>query len=232
MAQSLNLATKDDLVNLEQSMQRVEARVDEERVLNYRELLIDFERVPEPMQALAPRLDDTTSEDFQGGIHYSKGQMFLEYLENAFGRDAFEPIVLVANSNQDTTTATVQLARIGYDRVVGVVTDLGGGNALATYRLASIADLKNELRTGSPQILDVRTPSEWEAMSIPGSFRRYVPDLRTRLPDGLEFALASRNQSNPPAAPGHCDCRCLPDATPRPRHHDDRRPFPGSLHRE
>jgi len=65
-------------------------RVDEERVLSYRELLLDLERVPEHMQALAPRLDDTSSEDFQGGIHYSKGQLFLEYLENAFGREAFD----------------------------------------------------------------------------------------------------------------------------------------------
>ena len=65
-------------------------RVDEERVLMYRELLLDLEEVPEHMQALAPRLDDTTSEDFQGGIHYSKGQLFLEYLEKAFGRNAFD----------------------------------------------------------------------------------------------------------------------------------------------
>ena len=65
-------------------------RVDEERVLMYGELLQDLDEVPEPMQALAPRLDDTTSEDFQGGIHYSKGQMFLEYLESEFGREVFD----------------------------------------------------------------------------------------------------------------------------------------------
>jgi leukotriene-A4 hydrolase len=65
-------------------------RVDEERVLSYHQLLLDLEEVPERMQALAPRLDDTTSEDFQGGLHYSKGQLFLEYLEKAFGREAFD----------------------------------------------------------------------------------------------------------------------------------------------
>jgi leukotriene-A4 hydrolase len=67
-----------------------EKRVDEERVLMYRELLLDLDEVPEQMQALAPRLDDTTSEDFQGGIHYSKGQLFLEYLESEFGREVFD----------------------------------------------------------------------------------------------------------------------------------------------
>ncbi len=97
-----------------------------------------------------------------------------------------EPIVLVANTNQDTTAATVQLARIGYDRVVGVVTDLGGREGLASYRLASIADLRSELQTASPQVLDVRAPGDWEVSSIPGASRRYVPDLRSQVPEELE----------------------------------------------
>ncbi len=65
-------------------------RVDEERVLNYRELLQDFENVPAPMQALAPRLDDADPDGFQGTVHYHKGQLFLRYLEEAFGREAFD----------------------------------------------------------------------------------------------------------------------------------------------
>ena len=66
------------------------ARVNEERVLSYQELLLDLETVPLNMQALAPRLDVGDPDDFQGTIHYSKGQLFLQYLENAFGRDAFD----------------------------------------------------------------------------------------------------------------------------------------------
>lgn len=66
------------------------ARVDEERVLMYEELQLDFERVPVPMQALAPRLENADPDGFQGTIHYSKGQFFLEYLEQAFGREAFD----------------------------------------------------------------------------------------------------------------------------------------------
>lgn len=65
-------------------------RVAEERVLMYHELLQDLATVPAAMQALAPRLDNTKSEDFQGTIHYTKGQLFFEYLEKAFGRDAFD----------------------------------------------------------------------------------------------------------------------------------------------
>jgi glyoxylase-like metal-dependent hydrolase (beta-lactamase superfamily II)/rhodanese-related sulfurtransferase len=97
-----------------------------------------------------------------------------------------EPIVLVANPGQDTTAATVQLARIGYDRVVGVVTELHERDDLIAYQTASIADLKNEIRAASPQILDVRAPGDWEVSTIPGSLRRYVPDLRSALPDELD----------------------------------------------
>ena len=69
-------------------------RVDEERVLMYEELLLDLERVPETMQALAPRLDNADPDGFQGTIHYSKGQLFLEYLEQAFGRAAFDAFLI------------------------------------------------------------------------------------------------------------------------------------------
>jgi len=65
-------------------------RVDEERVLLYRELLLDLETVPTEFQALAPRLEGGDPDDFQGTIHYSKGQLFLQYLENAFGREVFD----------------------------------------------------------------------------------------------------------------------------------------------
>ncbi|MGB5258883.1 MAG: M1 family metallopeptidase [Woeseiaceae bacterium] len=65
-------------------------RVDEQRVLSYQELLLDLESVPLDMQALAPRLDVGDADSFQGTIHYTKGELFLQYLERAFGRDAFD----------------------------------------------------------------------------------------------------------------------------------------------
>ena len=42
------------------------------------------------MQALAPRekLDDP--DESQGSIHYQKGQLFLQHLENIFGRETFD----------------------------------------------------------------------------------------------------------------------------------------------
>jgi len=42
------------------------------------------------MQALAPRMTPEDGEDSQGTIPYYKGQLFLEYLEGAYGREAFD----------------------------------------------------------------------------------------------------------------------------------------------
>jgi hypothetical protein len=69
-------------------------RVDEERVLGYEELLLDFDRVPLERQALAPRLESGDADSVQGTIHYHKGQLFLEYLEQGFGREKFDPFIL------------------------------------------------------------------------------------------------------------------------------------------
>ena len=67
-----------------------EARADEENLLNYRELLLDFAAVKPEMQALAPAFEKGDPDDFQGTIHYHKGNLFLQYLENAFGREIFD----------------------------------------------------------------------------------------------------------------------------------------------
>jgi hypothetical protein len=68
-------------------------RAAEENLLSYRDLLLDFETVQPKMQALAPVLDVVDEEDFQGTIHYSKGSLFLQYLEHAFGRDVFDEFI-------------------------------------------------------------------------------------------------------------------------------------------
>jgi aminopeptidase N len=66
------------------------ARAAEENVLDYRTLLRDFEQVAPELQALAPSLETGDPDDPQGMIPYHKGNLFLQYLENAFGRDAFD----------------------------------------------------------------------------------------------------------------------------------------------
>lgn len=68
-------------------------RAAEENVLGYRELLLDFDMVKPELQALAPRFESGDPDDFQGTIHYHKGNLFLQYLENAFGRRVFDKFI-------------------------------------------------------------------------------------------------------------------------------------------
>lgn len=68
-------------------------RAAEENVLGYQELLLDFEDVKPEFQALAPNLDTVDEEDFQGTVAYHKGSLFLQYLEQAFGRDVFDAFI-------------------------------------------------------------------------------------------------------------------------------------------
>ena len=70
-----------------------EERAAEENVLGYRELLLDFENVKPERQALAPPFESGDPDDFQGTIHYHKGNLFLQYLEQAFGRDTFDDFI-------------------------------------------------------------------------------------------------------------------------------------------
>ncbi len=65
-------------------------QADEERVLSYRELLKGLDTVSPAMQALAPRESLDDPDESQGSLHYQKGQLFLEQLENTFGRGTFD----------------------------------------------------------------------------------------------------------------------------------------------
>ena len=68
-------------------------RAAEENVLGYRELLLDFDVVTPERQALAPPFETGDPDDFQGIVHYHKGNLFLQYLEHAFGREAFDEFI-------------------------------------------------------------------------------------------------------------------------------------------
>ncbi len=68
-------------------------RADEERVIDYQELLQDFVDVIPRMQALAPEIRAEDTEESQGTVHYKKGQLLLEYIEHAVGREVFDPFM-------------------------------------------------------------------------------------------------------------------------------------------
>jgi leukotriene-A4 hydrolase len=70
-----------------------EERAAELAVVDYRELLLDLEVVPLEQQALAPPFESGDPDDFQGIIHYHKGNLLLKYLEESFGRDIFDEFI-------------------------------------------------------------------------------------------------------------------------------------------
>jgi glyoxylase-like metal-dependent hydrolase (beta-lactamase superfamily II)/rhodanese-related sulfurtransferase len=86
------------------------------------------------------------------------------------------PLVLVAEPNQNTPEIATQLARIGYDDVLGVVHDLGNAD-LALYRNVEVDEFIDGLDAGEIQMLDVRSPAEWDIAHVEGSTHRYVPDI-------------------------------------------------------
>jgi len=68
-------------------------RADEERVLSYRELQNSMNTVKPEMQALAPRKKLDNPDESQGSMHYDKGELFMQHLENVYGRGDFDPFL-------------------------------------------------------------------------------------------------------------------------------------------
>jgi glyoxylase-like metal-dependent hydrolase (beta-lactamase superfamily II) len=96
------------------------------------------------------------------------------------------PLVLVMNSDQDTAEAVRQLARIGFDDVLGAINDLDDWTTgLDSYRLVGVDDFAEAVVAGA-QILDVRAPDEWESGAVRHSVMAYAPDVVDKTPDGLD----------------------------------------------
>lgn len=99
-----------------------------------------------------------------------------------------EPVAIVAAPDQETEEAIVQLAQIGFDTVVGVVTDLPADALGAGFTLVEL-DEAVKLVGEDVQVLDVRMPSELEQVRLPGAVERFVPDMFTvGIPEQLDPA--------------------------------------------
>ncbi|MHB1928837.1 MAG: rhodanese-like domain-containing protein [Acidimicrobiales bacterium] len=112
------------------------------------------------------------------------------------------PLVLVADPDPagrgQVVEAARQLARIGYDRVVGFLA--GGidawrtaGRPLTAYETVSAAGLAERLDADELlPVVDVREPAEWHAGHVPGSVNLPAHDigrLATELPRGVPLAV-------------------------------------------
>ncbi|MGZ5507438.1 MAG: rhodanese-like domain-containing protein, partial [Limisphaerales bacterium] len=84
-----------------------------------------------------------------------------------------KPIALVVGSADALPKARLELARIGFDNIIGYIPADDLAKTRQTSQL-SVTDLKAEIILGTaPMILDVRTPGEWAAHHIEGS--RHIP---------------------------------------------------------
>lgn len=112
------------------------------------------------------------------------------------------PLVLIADAGSDgrgqIEEAARQLARIGYDRVVGFIgggidTWRAAGRPLAAYETVAAAGLATRLDADELLcVVDVREAAEWHAGHVPGSVNFPVHDIpggATELPRGVPLAV-------------------------------------------
>jgi hydroxyacylglutathione hydrolase len=99
------------------------------------------------------------------------------------------PIALVLEPDQALDEAVAQLARIGYEDVRGVVRGLDSwaeaGLPIHRHRAVEVPEFARAYEAGA-QVMDVRSPGEWEAGHLERSVHRYVPDLLGGMPEGID----------------------------------------------
>lgn len=91
-------------------------------------------------------------------------------------------LVLILDPDQDAEEARRQLARVGMDRVAGVLRwdDEVGATAIA-YRTVDVAQFADAVISGA-QVLDTRAPDEWDEGVIASSTLAYAPDVARGTP--------------------------------------------------
>lgn len=104
--------------------------------------------------------------------------------------DIDQPLVLVADPSQDVEEARIQLARIGYDDIRGVLQGIGDwvaeGRPIVRYDNVNLTEMSAAAARGE-WVLDVRSPAEFEDGHVEGSRHVYVPDI-----EGTDFDEFSR----------------------------------------
>ncbi len=83
-------------------------------------------------------------------------------------------IILVTGSENDYERMSLELHRIGYDRIFGYLAGgvqawLMSGRPVDQLEQISPQQLSDAMKDGGPKVFDVRTPAEWEASRIEGT---------------------------------------------------------------
>lgn len=116
-----------------------------------------------------------------GSIHVDATESFATWVGSMVPFGAPIVLVLPADRADIATDLVVELSRIGYDAVVGMLD--GGveawqasGRPLQRMAMTRLADVADRLGEGM-RVLDVRQPTEWRDGVIPGSMTIHLGDL-------------------------------------------------------
>lgn len=162
---------------------------------------LQAEQVKEARGDGAVVLDVRAPEAFGGGhvpgaLNVGLGSSFATWAGTVLPEDA--RVLLVLDRPDDLWTVVWDLLRIGYDPPIGW---LAGG--MAAWRTAAepveripqitVHELRDRLRAGEVNLLDVRQPAEWSAGHAPGAAFITGAELPERLgevPGGKPLAVA------------------------------------------
>ncbi len=122
-----------------------------------------------------------------GSIHVEATESFASWVGSVVPFGAPIVLVLGADRMDIARDLVVDLSRIGYDAVVGVLDGgveawVAAGGALASQTMLSLAGVAPRL-AGSDRVrvLDVRQPTEWRDGTVPGSTTIFLGDLPGRV---------------------------------------------------
>ncbi|MDQ7833330.1 MAG: MBL fold metallo-hydrolase [Desulfovibrionaceae bacterium] len=137
------------------------------------------------MQSGAVVIDVREAAAF-GGMHIpgSLNIGFEKQLANWVGMvvDPDADILLVTPTRDDYERMTLELHRIGYDRVMGYLRDgvmgwLLSGRPVDRLDLIAPRELAGRLEKGDITVLDVRTPAEWASGHLAGAMPLPLTDI-------------------------------------------------------
>jgi hydroxyacylglutathione hydrolase len=174
---------------------------------------LSVQQAVEEFRRGAALLDTRTKAEFKaahipGAVHLPADDQLSNRVGFVLQSDT--PIVLQLSSPEDYRQVVYSLARVGYDQVVGYLSD-----SLATWeafglpitggdvRDIEVGELNDLLEHGScPLVVDVREDWEYESGHIPGArlislgeLTRRVSELDPKQPVALICASGSRSQS-------------------------------------
>jgi hydroxyacylglutathione hydrolase len=125
---------------------------------------------------------------FPGALGIELADDFATWVRWLLPFDA--PVILVLEPDQSVTEVRTQLGHIGFERVLGVVRGVDSwrveGYPVASFRTVDVGTFAKAVQNGqAPQVLDVRSPAEWQAGHLLGSVHHYLPGLAAAIPEEI-----------------------------------------------